>query len=118
LVQAHETQPRKLVTPFWRTVSVIAVKQLQTKLQIAQTLIQFISMDLNKFLMHTQACTLPYLVVQGKTEVIQKIAQASGKDRSVQAACHNNIASILPVLLMQDVPNVEENAMQQLETIS
>lgn len=75
-------------------------------------------MDLNEFLTHTQAYTLPYLVVQGKTEVIQKIAQASRKDRSVQAACHDNIASILPVLLVQDVPNVEENAMQQLEAIS
>jgi len=118
LVQAHETQPRKLATPFWRTVSVIAVKQLQTKPQIVQTLIQFISMDLNEFLTHTQAYTLPYLVVQGKTDVIQKIAQASGENRSIQATCHDNIASILPVLLVQDVPNVEKHAMQQLEAIS
>jgi serine/threonine-protein kinase ATR len=119
LVLAHETQPRKLITPFWGTISPTAVKQLQSKPQIVQTLTQFISMELAEFLERTQSFTLPYLVRDGYTEIIQRIAHASrGPDCSVQVICHDNIASILPVLLVQDVPNPEKHAMRQLISIS
>ncbi|KAF8246273.1 hypothetical protein K440DRAFT_655242 [Wilcoxina mikolae CBS 423.85] len=118
LVQAHETQSRKLATPFWRSISVTAVKQLQSRPQIVQTLIQFVEMKLPEFLQLTQSYTLPYLVLSGKTDIIQKIAKASRPDCTVQVVCHDNIASILPVLLVQDVPNVEKHTMHLLEAIS
>jgi serine/threonine-protein kinase ATR len=107
------------MTPFWRSISVAAVKQLQSKPQIVQTLVRFISMKLPEFLKLTQKFTLPYLVAAGNTEIIQRIAHASrGPDCSVQVICHENIASILPVLLVQDVPNAEKYAKRQLESIS
>lgn len=95
-----------------------AVKQLQSRPQIVQTLIQFVEMKLPEFLQLTQSYTLPYLVLSSKTDIIQKIAKASRPDCTVQVVCHDNIASILPVLLVQDVPNVEKHTMHLLEIIS
>lgn len=95
-----------------------AVKQLQSKPQIVQTLIQFVEMEMPEFLQFTQSYTLPYLVLAGKTDIIQRIAKACRPDCTVQVVCHDNIASILPVLLVQDVPNVEKHAMHLLEVIS
>ncbi|KAA8902478.1 hypothetical protein FN846DRAFT_780587 [Sphaerosporella brunnea] len=119
LVLAHESQPRKLFAPFWRTISTTVVKQMQSKPQILQTLLQFISMKLPEFLKMTQSFTLPYLVVSGQTELIQHIAHASrGPECSVQLICYDNIASILPVLLTQDQHNAEKYAMRRLESIS
>jgi hypothetical protein len=57
-------------------------------------------------------------VLSRKTEIIYKVAQASRPDCSVQVICHENIAAILAVMLVQNVDNVEKYTMGVLETIS
>lgn len=74
-------------------------------------------MDVVEFLRATQIYTLPYLVLARQRDVIKRIADANdGKE--LQILCHDNIAPILSVLLVQDVENPEVNAQKLLEYVS
>lgn len=116
IARAHETSPRRLISPFYRSISYPVVKHLITKPQIADNLLAFLVMGVDEFLRSTQAYTLPYLVLAQQRDVIKRLADASGKE--LQILCHGNIAPILSVLLIQDVESPEANAQKLLEAVS
>lgn len=76
-------------------------------------------MSLSDFLKLIQRDALPYLVLYKRRGVVQKIAEVRGENDPWQPILDmNNLGPILALLLVQDVPDVEKNAMSLLRHIS
>ncbi|KAL7276740.1 serine/threonine-protein kinase M1 [Rhizina undulata] len=118
LAQHHECTPKKLLSPFWRNISVGVVQQLQSKPQIAQLLSDLLGIDVPGFLRMTKAYTLPYLILWKRTDLVQRVAQVSAENYSTWAVCLDNMAPILALLLTQDSDDVEKSTMALLEAVN
>ena len=94
-----------MFSPFWPSISVGVVKQLQSKPQIAQMLSEITGMELSDFLKTTQGYTLPYLILWKRPELVERVAQACKTD--VVSLALSNMAHILALLLTQEADNVE-----------
>jgi len=107
----------QMFSPFWRTIAHTAVKDLQSRPQTAQLLAELLSISVSELLADTQAHTLPWLVLDGKTDIIGRISQAcDGKDPS--QVILDNVAAIMPHLLVQNVPDIEVFILQLLRNVS
>lgn len=116
IAEAHDLVPRKLITPFYRTISPDVVRQLKSKPQVIEHLARFMSIGVDEFLHQTRKYTLPHLILWKKDDVVQTIAHTVGM--TVQTLCHENIPSILSLLFMQEWEDLEESAMAALRAIS
>ncbi|KAK5172495.1 hypothetical protein LTR04_000014, partial [Oleoguttula sp. CCFEE 6159] len=107
-------KPEVLLRPFWRSIGITVLKDLQTRPQKAQHLSDWLDMSVNQFLLLTQTETLPYLVLTKKGHVLQRIAAARGGDTTVLDLCmqpRTNLAAILALLFLQPSPDVERFAL-------
>lgn len=103
--------------PFWRSIGIIVIKDLQTRPQKAQQLADLLEISVNQMLLLTQAETLPYLVLMKKKDILQRIARARGPSISVHDIClhpQRNLVAILALLLRQPSANIEKTAMDYL----
>ncbi|CAK3819966.1 kinase rad3 [Lecanosticta acicola] len=104
-----------LFRPFWRSVAVFAVQELNVNPQKTQRLCEVLHCkDVASFLKMTQQDTLPALVLTKKRDIIQRIADTRGEGTSVRQVCLSplaNLASILTSLLTQSPSaDIEESA--------
>ena len=108
-----------MFSPFWGTVAIEAVKDLLVRPQTTQLIADLLGISVSEFLVLTQSYTLPWLVLFGKTEVIKRIAEAR-KDEEVWLACMatSNLVAILPLLLIQNVPDTESFVMKLFKAVS
>ena len=108
----------KLFAPYWRTVAVTVVQDLQRRPQIAQQLSDLLAMSVSEFLSTTQIYTVPFFVLTKKQDVLQRIADACGL--SIMALCreHNNLAAILSCILLKTSSDVESLVMALLNAVS
>ncbi|TKA57007.1 hypothetical protein B0A49_10588, partial [Cryomyces minteri] len=107
-------KPEVLLRPFWRSIGITVLKDLQTRPQKAQHLSDWLDMSVNQFLLLTQTETLPYLVLTKKGHVLQRIAAARGSDTAVLDLCmqpRTNLAAILALLFLQPSPDIERFAL-------
>ncbi|KAI9795604.1 MAG: serine/threonine-protein kinase M1 [Piccolia ochrophora] len=116
LSQSSSVTPQQLLHPFWRSIAVTVVKDLQTRPQTVQLLSDLLGVTVSHFLSSTQVYTLPYLVLLEKREIIQRIAQAREDGSSVGSMCLKkaNIAAILALLMVQPSTDIESAAMSHL----
>lgn len=105
-----------LFRPYWRTIAVAAVRDLRTKPQKLHRLCDLLEMgSLNRFLLQTQAETIPYLVANKEHEILSRIAAA--RNESVANICVNpskHLSLILATLLLQYTSNTEAAVMEAL----
>lgn len=113
---AHNLTPWQLFSPYWSTVSVAVLKQMQNRPQIIQIFSTILGISLSDFLARTQAYTLPYLIISKRKDVIEQIASSVQKD--VSTLCLDNMSYILSALLTQDVVCVENATMLLLSLVS
>ncbi|KAG5438013.1 hypothetical protein PCANB_000360 [Pneumocystis canis] len=113
---AHNLTPWQLFSPYWGTVSVVVVRQMQSRPEIIQTFSTILGISLSDFLVRTQAYTLPYLIVSKRKDIIEQIASSVQKD--VSELCLDNMPYILATLLTQDVVCVESATMLLLSLAS
>jgi serine/threonine-protein kinase ATR len=108
-----------MFSPFWGTVAIEAVKDLLVRPQTTQLMADLLGISVSEFLVLTQSHTLPWLVLLGKPEVIKRIAEAR-KDSQVWLSCMetSNLVAILPLLLIQNVPDTETYVMKLFKAIS
>ena len=108
----------KLFAPYWRTVAVIVVQDLQRRPQIAQQISDLLAMSVQEYLNLTKVHIIPYFVLRKRQDILQRIADASGQ--SVMALCreHNNMAAILSSILLQSSSDVESLMLSLLSSIS
>lgn len=76
-------------------------------------------MSVAQFLVLTQSYTLPFLVLNQKFDVIQKISEAR-QDGDNYSVCldPSNLAPILALLLVQNVPDLDSYIMGLLRRVS
>ncbi|KAF2167045.1 hypothetical protein M409DRAFT_66135 [Zasmidium cellare ATCC 36951] len=108
-----------LFQPFWRSIAVSIVQDLNSKPHKAQQFCDLLSTDINSFLVMTQRDTLPSLVLTKKKDILQRIVDARGSKsiRDICAQPRTNLAAILTVLLTQSGPDTEEAAFACLTEV-
>lgn len=101
----------RLMKPFWRSIAIIVVKELQNRPQIAQQLSDLLGITVAEFLILTKTSTLPYLILTNRQDVLRRVAQAHGSEVSIWDICVErvNMAVILAYLLLQ--PSTDPESM-------
>lgn len=94
----------ELFRPFWRTIAVSAIKDLQNRPQKVQQLADILGKSVDDLLVETQEETLPFLLLWKHTDTLQRIANARGPGGSIRDLCmqSRNLTVILANLLIQD----------------
>jgi serine/threonine-protein kinase ATR len=109
-----------LLRPFWRTISITVVKNIQTRPSIAQRLCDLLGMEVDGLLVLIEEFALPYLVLTRKHDLILRIALIHGPTMSPFDLCtqQRNLASILSFLLGQYSTESEDSIMALLTGVS
>ena len=119
LAKAKKTDPERLFNPFWDDVAVAAVKGLLVRPQTTQLMADILGISVSKFLLLTQSSTLPYLVLSGQIDIIARITQARGETEAFTTCMEpSNFASILALLIIQNIPDVEALTTSLLRAVS
>lgn len=111
--------PLQLFAPYWENMAVLVVKDLVSAPQTTRLVAQILQLSVPELLCLLQKHALPWLVLAKNIGVIKKIARARGEE-SIWLPCLDraNYHAIVALLLIQDVPDVEEHAMTLLSAIS
>ncbi|KAI1003089.1 Protein kinase [Podosphaera aphanis] len=119
LTRALDTTVSRLFSPFWGTVANEAVKDLLVKPTTTQLMADLLQITVVEFLLLTQSHTIPWLVMGKRTDVIKRISVAR-KDAEVGMACAeaSNLVPTLALLMIQDVPDIENYIMSHLKYAS
>ncbi|PGG99288.1 Atypical/PIKK/ATR protein kinase [Polytolypa hystricis UAMH7299] len=107
LAQHMGLTPGALFRPFWRTLSVMVVKNIHNRPQMAEQLCDLLGMEVDNFLRLTEVHVLPHLVLMRKREIIVRIGATYDEPQAPFKLCtrKNNLASILALLLTQQSTN-------------
>ena len=107
-----------LIRPYWRTIAIAAVKDLRKRPQKLQHLAELLSWSVSRLLRETQEFTLPYLVLWGQVEVLQRMAKEEG-DVNIWDLClrPKNLSAVLALLLSQHPENGEAIVEQCLKAV-
>ena len=108
----------KIFAPYWRTVAVTVVQDLQRRPQIAQQVSELFAMGVQDFLVLTQVHTIPYFVLRKKQDILQRIADACGQSAMALCREHSNMAAILSSILLQSSSDVESLMINLLTSVS
>ncbi|KAF2097301.1 hypothetical protein NA57DRAFT_41563 [Rhizodiscina lignyota] len=104
-----------LFRPFWHTIAVSVVKDLHSRPQKAQQLCELLGISVGRFLLQTQAETIPFLVLTRSIEILQRVATARNMDvRDICLQPPRHLALILAGLLLQNFPDPERSIMDIL----
>ncbi|KAJ5806956.1 hypothetical protein N7474_010548 [Penicillium riverlandense] len=119
LAQQFALTPAGLFRPYWRTLSVTVVKNLQFRPYMAEQLCELLGMKVDGFLRLTEVHVLPYLVLTRKRDIICRIGASRNEGESPFDVCSekNNLAAILAFLLSQPSSNPEAMIMSLLAEI-
>ncbi|KAJ6104203.1 hypothetical protein N7523_010523 [Penicillium sp. IBT 18751x] len=119
LAQQFSLTPAGLFRPYWRTLSVVVVKNLQTRPHMAEQLCELLGMKVDGFLRLTEVHVLPYLVLTRKRDIICRIGASRNEGESPFDVCSekNNLAAILSFLLSQQSNDPEAMIMSLLAEI-
>ncbi|MCJ1394432.1 serine/threonine-protein kinase M1 [Xylographa bjoerkii] len=110
----------RLFEPYWRTIAVVIVKDLQSRPQIVQRVCDLLNMTVSQFLQITQFYTIPYLIATKRKDLLQRIAAACASENSIKSLCmgHAQLAAILSFLLLQPSTDQESMIMSLLKEAS
>ena len=108
----------KIFAPYWRTIAVTVVQNLQSRPQMAQHLSDLLAKSVDSFLLLTQVHVIPYFVLRKRHDVLQRIADAS--KQSIMTICrdHSNMAATLSTILFQASGDVEKLVINLLNSVS
>jgi len=121
LATSRRQTTRRLFEPFWNNLAFSVVKNLISKPQTTRTIAELLQLSVSELVLLLQQHALPWLVLTGRRDVIQKIAEFRGETEAWRPCLDNaNMGSILALLLMQDVPQaqMESFVMTLLRNIS
>ncbi|KAJ5763195.1 hypothetical protein N7533_001876 [Penicillium manginii] len=119
LAQQFSVTPAGLFRPYWRTLSVVVVKNLQSRPYMAEQLCELLGMKVDSFLRLTEVHILPYLVLTRRRDIISRIGASRSEGESPFDVCSekNNLAAILAFLLAQQSNDPEAMIMSLLAEI-
>ncbi|EAA61621.1 hypothetical protein AN6975.2 [Aspergillus nidulans FGSC A4] len=119
LAQHLVMSPAGLFRPFWRTLSVTVVKNLQSRPYMAEQLCDLLGMTVDDFLRLTEVYVLPHLVLWRKREVIARIGCTYKDAKTPFDICSekDNLAAILAFLLCQPSSEPQKMIMSTLSAV-
>ncbi|KAL4956177.1 hypothetical protein BDW69DRAFT_181790 [Aspergillus filifer] len=119
LAQKLAVKPAVLFRPFWRTLSVIVAKNLQSRPYMAEQLCDLLGMTVDDFLRLTEVHVLPHLVLSRKREVIARIGGTHQDAKTPFDICSekDNLAAILAFLLRQPSADPQKVIMSTLADV-
>lgn len=119
LAEARNTTPRRLFEPFWKSLAYLATKDMIQRPQRSRVIAELLRISVNELLLLIQTHALPWLVLDKRQDVIQRIAEArQDNDLSKVIMDAPNLASTLALLLVQDPDNIEEFTKSRLDQVS
>ncbi|KFA47821.1 hypothetical protein S40293_06413 [Stachybotrys chartarum IBT 40293] len=119
LAEARNITPRRLFEPFWRSLAYMATKDLVQRPQLTRAIAELLHVSVNELLLVIQTHALPWLVLDRKRDVIQKIADARQEAEIWHTMLDGlNMAAILSLLLMQETEDVQAFAKSRLDEVS
>lgn len=120
LTRALETNMQGLLRPFWRTISVVIVKHMTSRPIIAQQLCELCGMQVPGLLQMIEEDALPYLVLQGHKDLIQRIASSNSSPMNTFEICvkPHNLPKILATLLAQGYSDPEDTIIKMLMQVA
>jgi serine/threonine-protein kinase ATR len=119
LAKAKNMTSERLFNPFWDDVAIAAVRGLLVRPQTTQLMADILGTSVTEFLLLTQSSTLPHLVLSGQIDVIARITQARGDDEAFRTCMEpTNFASILALLIVQNIPDIEALTTSLLRAVS
>ena len=107
----------RLFEPYWKTIAVLVVQNLNKRPQIAQLLGDLLGMGIPGVLKLTQLYTIPYLVLTKRRDVLQRIADAHGPGTTTADLCvqqPEQMPAILSILILHAMPDSEDIIMTLL----
>lgn len=115
LAAARRTTPRRLLEPFWRSLAYSTVKDMLTRPQTTQMVADLLRTSVAELLLLIQSHALPWLVLHGKKDIIQKFSEAR-RDEHLQDMLldESNLSAILARLFVQDEADIERFSMSAL----
>lgn len=119
IATARGTTTTELFAPFWRGLAHLAVKDVISQPRITGLVAELLGITVNEFLVKVQSYALPWLVLQGKKDVVDRIAGARKHGNAHSAIVDTvNCGPILALLLVQPVEDVAAFTMAKLSEIS
>lgn len=119
LAEARNTTPRRLLEPFWKSLAYMTTKDMTQRPQRSRAIAELLQISVNDLLLLIQTHALPWLVLDKRQDVIQKIAEArQEKEVWRQLMDGSNLAATLALLLVQDTGDIEEFTKSRLNEIS
>lgn len=119
LAESRRTTPRRLLEPYWKSLGYMATKDMVHRPQQSRAIAELLQISVNDLLLLIQTHALPWLVLDKRNDVIQKIADARQEPGIWQPLLDNaNLAAILSLLMIQEPDNIETFIKSRLEEIS
>lgn len=119
LAESRATTPRRLFEPYWRSLAYLATKDMVQRPQRSRAVAELLQISVNELLVLIQTHALPWLVLDRRKDIIQKVAEARQEKELWPVLMDDmNLGAILSVLLVQDTPDVVRFAKSRLDDIS
>ena len=120
-LSSHSTATAlRILEPYWPTLAITVVRDLQKRPQICQLLSDLLGIGVKDFLRMTQYYTIPFLVLTKRRDILQRIADANGPPHSIVSMCleKGQLAAILACVLLQPSPEPEKKIISLLSDAS
>ena len=119
LSEALNTTPRRLFEPYWRSLAYIATKDMIRRPQRSRAVAELLQLTVNELLLLIQTEALPWLVLDKRKDIVQKVAEARQEKETWQIIMDSmNLAATLALLLIQDTDDIESFVKSRLGEIS
>lgn len=118
IAQANKKSPWALFSPYWRTLSIPIIRNLQSRPDMAQKVCDLMNIKVADLLTLTKVHTLPYLVLTRKQDIIARIAAADDSSPGTLCRERHTLAAVLAYLLGQPSADPEGMIMSLLLDVS
>ena len=119
LAESLGTTPRRLFEPYWRSLAYLVTKDMIRRPQRSRAVAELLQLSVNELLLLIQTHALPWLVLEKKKDIVQKIAEARQEEEAWRPLMDSmNLAATLSLLLVQDTDDLEGFAKSRLNEIS
>lgn len=119
LAEARNTTPRRLFEPFWKSLAYMATKDMVHRPQRSRAIAELLQISVRELLLLIQTHALPWLVLEKRLDVIQKIAEARQEEDIWPILMDGpNLAATVALLLVQESENIDNFVTSRLKEIS
>ncbi|KJZ74837.1 hypothetical protein HIM_05746 [Hirsutella minnesotensis 3608] len=119
LAESRSSTPRRLFEPFWKNLAYMVTKDMVHRPQRSRAVAELLQISVNELLLLIQSHALPWLVLENRQDIIQKIAEARHEKETWHVLTDGpNLATILALLLLQDPENMEKFTKFRLDEVS